>query len=157
LATTLLAAAGVEPDQQYLPDGINLLPHLAERAPTVERKLFWRYKALWQRAARIGDWKYLKILDDTYLFNVVADPLERANIKDRHTDIYDRLVAEWNAWNATMLPEVEHSFMENFDGAHMPDRIGTRAVSLAPDPTLPGSAPPTAQRPSPFKAGDGGD
>ena len=47
------------------------------------RKLFWRYKALAQRAARIGEWKYLKILDNTFLFNVVADPLERANLKHR--------------------------------------------------------------------------
>jgi hypothetical protein len=40
-------------------------------APIVERGLFWRYKRLWQRAARVGDWKYLKILDNTFLLNVV--------------------------------------------------------------------------------------
>jgi arylsulfatase A-like enzyme len=150
---TLLAAAGAAPDPQYPPDGMNLLPHLAEGAPVIERKLFWRYKALWQRAARIGDWKYLKILNDTFLFNVVADPLERANLKDRHKDVYDRLVGEWNAWNATMLPEVEHSFTENFEGSQLADHIGTRPVSRAPDPTLPGSSPPAGKRPSPFKAG----
>src|SRR5712671_2690274 len=67
------------PDAAYPADGMNLMPHLSEGAGAVERKLFWRYKALWQRAARIGDWKYLKILDNTFLFNVVEDPLERAN------------------------------------------------------------------------------
>jgi arylsulfatase A-like enzyme len=154
---TLLAAAGAEPDPNYAPDGMNLLPHLAEGAPIVERRLFWRYKALWQRAARIGDWKYLKILDSTFLFNVAADPLERANLKERRKDIYDRLVAEWNAWNATMLPEVEHSFTQNFEGAHLADHIGTPQVSQAPDPTLPGSQPPSGQRASPFKAIPHGD
>jgi arylsulfatase A-like enzyme len=131
---TLLAAAGTSPDPDYPPDGMNLLPHLVSDAPVVERRLFWRYKALWQRAARIGDWKYLKILDNTFLFNVVADPMERANMKERHKDIYDKLVAEWTAWNATMLPEVKTSFTENFTGGELADHIGTKRVTLDPDP-----------------------
>jgi arylsulfatase A-like enzyme len=133
---TLLAAAGVDADPGYPPDGMNLLPHLAQGAPIVERRLFWRYKALWQRAARIGDWKYLKILDNTFLFNVVADPLERANLRDRHRDIYDRLVDEWHRWNATMLPETAESFTENFTGAEMADHIGLKLVTRDPDPDL---------------------
>jgi hypothetical protein len=58
---------------------MNLLPALTGNAAAVDRKLFWRYKGKWQRAARIGDYKFLKILDNTFLFNVVEDPLERAN------------------------------------------------------------------------------
>jgi arylsulfatase A-like enzyme len=73
---TLLAAARTATDPTYLADGMNLLPHL-----------FWRYKALWQRAARIGEWKYLKILDNTFLFNVADDPLERTNLNERHQEI----------------------------------------------------------------------
>jgi arylsulfatase A-like enzyme len=133
---TLVAAAGATTDPAYPPDGMNLIPHLTEGAAVVERKLFWRYKGLWQRAARIGDWKYLKILDNTFLFNVADDPLERANMKERHKDIYDRLVGEWNAWNATMLPETAASFTENFTGAEMADHIGTKRVTLDPDPEL---------------------
>src|SRR5499427_148417 len=91
---TLLAAAGAAPDPAFPPDGIDLLPLLTGGAP-VERKLFWRYKTLRQRAARIGNYKYLKILDNTFLFDVVADPLERANLKERRRDLYDHLVAEW--------------------------------------------------------------
>ncbi len=79
---TLLAAAGVTPDPAFPSDGLNLLPFLAQNTPTVPRKLFWRYKANAQRAARDGDYKYLKILDNTFLFNVVEDPMERANLKD---------------------------------------------------------------------------
>ena len=133
---TLLAAAGAAPDTAYPPDGMNLLPHLTEGAPLVERRLFWRYKSMWQRAARIGDWKYLKILDNTFLFNVVADPLERANLKERHRDMYERLVTEWNAWNATMLPETASSNTGNFTGAQMADHLGMKPVPLDPDPEL---------------------
>ncbi len=133
---TLLAAADAPPDPAFATDGMNLLPHLSEGTPVVERKLFWRYKSLWQRAARIGEWKYLKILDNTFLFNVVADPLERANLKDRRPDIYNRLVAEWGAWNATMLPETATSFTENFTGAELADHLGMKRVPLDPDPDL---------------------
>jgi arylsulfatase A-like enzyme len=133
---TLVAAAGAVPDPAYPPDGMNLLPHLTQEAPAVERKLFWRYKSLWQRAARIGNWKYLKILDNTFLFNVVDDPLERANQKERHKDIYERLISEWNAWNATMLPETSTSYTENFTGAQIADHIGTKPATLDPDPEL---------------------
>jgi len=134
---TLLAAAGTAPDPDYPPDGVNLLPQLIDGAPSRERKLFWRYKSLWQRAARISDWKYLKILDNTFLFDVVADPLERANMKERYKDIYDRLIAEWNAWNVTMLPETSTSYTENFTGSPLADHIGLAPVTLAPDPDLP--------------------
>jgi hypothetical protein len=106
---TLLAAAGTGPDPAFPPDGMNLLPALTQNAAPVPRKLFWRYKANWQRALRDGDYKYLKILDNTFLFNVVADPMERANLIERNKEIYDRLVAEWNEWNVAMLPEVTES------------------------------------------------
>jgi arylsulfatase A-like enzyme len=120
---TLLAAAGTAPDPANPPDGMNLMGVLTGGAP-VERKLFWRYKTNRQRAARIGDYKYLKILDNTFLFDVVADPLERANLKERRRDVYDSLVAEWEAWNAAMLPEVPDSFTESYTGAQLADRYG---------------------------------
>jgi arylsulfatase A-like enzyme len=126
---TLLAAAGVSPDRAFLPDGINLLSVLTDNAAPVPRKLFWRYKANAQRAARDGDFKYLKMLDNTFLFNVVDDPMERANLKDRRRDIYDRMVAEWHEWNATMLPEVDESSTGNFTGDQLADHIGTQKAS----------------------------
>ena len=133
---TLLAAAGAAQDPAYPSDGMNLLPQLSEGASPVERRLFWRYKALWQRAARIADWKYLKILDSTFLFNVADDPMERANLKERRKDVYDRLVAEWNAWNATMLPETATSFTYNNTGKQWVDRPGAKPATLDPDPAL---------------------
>ena len=137
---TLLAAAGANSDPAYPPDGINLLPVVAGNAAPIKRKLFWRYKGNAQRATRDGDYKFLKILDNTFLFNVVDDPMERANLKERHKDIYDHLVQDWFAWNATMLPEIDESFTDTFTGAQLADHIGTPAASgkadnPAPQPT----------------------
>lgn len=135
---TLLAAAGVASEPAFAPDGIDLLPTLGQNAPTVRRKLFWRYKANAQRAARDGDYKYLKILDNTFLFNVVDDPMERGNLKERNKDIYDRLVAEWHEWNATMLPEIDESYTHSFSGDQLADHIGTpKTTGKADNPAPP--------------------
>jgi arylsulfatase A-like enzyme len=122
---TLLAAAGTTPDPAYPSDGMSLLPALTQNAAPVPRKLFWRYKLNAQRAARDGDYKILKILDNTFLFNVAEDPLERANLKERRRDTYDRMVREWNEWNSTMLAEVRESATGGYSGANTPDRYGT--------------------------------
>ena len=126
---TLLAAAGAAPDPAFPSDGMNLLPVLAAGASPGERKLFWRYKGNAQRAARDGDYKFLKILDNTFLFNVVEDPMERANLKTRDKKIYERLEAEWFAWNATMLPEIDESFTDTFTGAQLADHIGLQPAT----------------------------
>lgn len=107
---TLLAAAGVDPDPAYPSDGDDLLPVLVgDRAP-YPRTLYWRYKAQAQRAVRDGDWKYLKINDNEFLFDVVVDPRERANLRDRHPAVFDRLRQQWEAWNAGLLPITDAVF-----------------------------------------------
>jgi len=130
---TLLAAAGADADRDYPLDGMNLLPLLAQNASPTLRKLFWRYKANAQRAMRDGDYKFLKILDNTFLFNVVEDPLERANLKDRQKDIYRRMVREWYDWNAAMLPEIKESYTHSFDGKQLADHFGAKRSDGMPD------------------------
>jgi len=102
---TLLAAAGTAPDAAYPPDGENLVPVLTGAAPAHPRKLFWRFKSVGQRAVRDGDWKYLRIAGNEFLFDVVKDPRERANLRNRYKDIFDRLKRDWETWDASMLPE----------------------------------------------------
>ena len=121
---TLLAAAGTTPDPASPPDGMNLLPVLTAGAAPTPRKLFWRYKANTQAAMRDGDFKYLKIRGNTFLFNVVDDPMERANLKGRRKDVYDRLVSEWNAWNGTMLPIAADSSTGYIKASEVADHIG---------------------------------
>jgi len=132
-APTLLAAAGAVPDPAYPLDGMNLLPMLTQNASTVSRKLFWRYKANAQRAARDGNYKFLKILDNTFLFDVVEDPLERANLKERQKDVYKRLAREWYEWNSCMLPEIKESFTHSFSGEELADHFGAKKPDQIPD------------------------
>ena len=121
---TLLSAAGTAPDPAYPSDGMDLLPVLEGRAPATPRTLFWRYKWNDQAAMRDGDYKYLKLRDNTFLFDVARDPRERANLKALRPDIYARMTAAWNTWNATMLPTISDSFAESFSAAQLADHIG---------------------------------
>jgi len=120
---TFLAAAGGAPDPAYPLDGMSILAQLRGGA-TIPRKLFWRYKNNSQEAHRDGDWKYLKILDQTFLFNVADDPLERANMKTRRRDIYDRLVADYRAWEEAMLPIDPLSNTGGFGANELADHFG---------------------------------
>ncbi|MBM3768520.1 MAG: twin-arginine translocation pathway signal protein, partial [Acidobacteria bacterium] len=68
--------------------------------------------------------KFLKIRENTFLFHLGDDPMERANLKDRRKDVYDRLTADWQAWNAAMLPQIDESFTDAHIGSQFADHIG---------------------------------
>jgi arylsulfatase A-like enzyme len=99
---TFLAAAGGAPDPASPSDGIDLAPVLMG-LPTPERTVFWRYLSHDQKAVRRGAHKYLKINDNEYLFDVVADPMERGNLKDRMPDLFAELKQAHATWDAGML------------------------------------------------------
>ena len=120
---TLAAAAGTQPRRAYPPDGIDISPALAGGS-LPERTLFWRYKANAQRACRRGDWKYLKIRSNEFLFDVVRDPLERANLKVREAPRFKSLRDAWSVWNQSMLPLDAKSVSAGFDGGELADHYG---------------------------------
>ena len=117
---TLLAAAGV--DRASAGDGLNLLPAIADGRTPETRKLFWRYKLAAQRAVRDGDWKYLCIEGNEFLFDLATDQRERANLRGRHPDVFARLKADFDTWNASMLPERSRPATNKTTGAQRADR-----------------------------------
>lgn len=121
---TLVAAAGGTPDPAYPSDGENLLPVLLGSEAEKPRTLFWRYKGNGQRAIRSDDWKYLKIADNEFLFNLKEDSRERANYAETHPDIFNQLKTRWDEWNSTMLALAEESGTHVVDGKSQADRHG---------------------------------
>jgi arylsulfatase A-like enzyme len=106
-SATMLDAAGVPADAAYPLDGVSMLPVLQDPSRTFARPLHWRMKHRGQRALRDGSWKYLRVDEVDYLFDLSRDERERANLAKREPE---RLVAmrdAWEAWNATMpaIPE----------------------------------------------------
>jgi arylsulfatase A-like enzyme len=134
---TLLAAAGTRPDPRYPSDGMSYLKLLTGEAPPKPRKLFWRYNSLGQQAVREGDFKYLKILDNTFLFNIVEDPLERANLKDRYPHVFERLAKDWQAWNKTLLPYTDRNISWTGSGRMLADHFGAPGgIVPTPPPSI---------------------
>jgi arylsulfatase A-like enzyme len=131
---TLLAFGGTQPDPAYPSDGENLALALTGAAPH-PRTFYWRYKAGSQRATRAADWKYLRIAGNEFLFDVVQDPRERANLKDRRKEVFDRLKGDWEAWNSTMLEERPRPAAYSQPGNLLADHYGV--VNPAPPPESP--------------------
>ncbi len=48
----------------------------------------------------------------------------RANLKDRHPDVFSRLKAEQDAWNATMLPFTSGNDSDSLSGEDLADHHG---------------------------------
>jgi arylsulfatase A-like enzyme len=100
-AATFLNAAGVAPHPDYPLDGVDLLG--AEK----ERNLYWRMKFRDQKAVRSGSWKYLSIEGDEFLYDLAADPRERADMKRREPGRFEKLKSDFHKWEQTVpaVPE----------------------------------------------------
>ena len=103
-SATMLEIGGGQPDPAFPLDGVSLRRTLENAADTFERPLYWRMNHRSQRALRMGDWKYLKVEDNEYLFNIVADERERANLRHREPERLQAMREQWLAWDASIPP-----------------------------------------------------
>ncbi|MET1117284.1 MAG: sulfatase-like hydrolase/transferase [Comamonas sp.] len=101
-SATILDAAGVPHAPGYPLDGVSLMPVLRDPGHAFDRPLYWRMNHRGQQALRDGDWKYLRVDGNEYLFNLPADERERANQGQREPERLARMRAAWQDWNATM-------------------------------------------------------
>lgn len=98
-SATMLALGGGRAHPDYPLDGVSLERVLRDPSHTFERPLYWRMNHRQQRAVRMGDWKYLKVDDNEYLFNITADARERANLARREPGRFQALREAWLAWD----------------------------------------------------------
>jgi arylsulfatase A-like enzyme len=125
-APTLIKACGIEAvSDGTVFDGVDVFaPDYSETQ--ADRALFWRMKWMSQEACRHGKWKYLRIGEHSFLFDLETDPLERANLKHRHPDLFQSLETRFRQWDAAMLPISEESESHGYTGAQMADRYGAK-------------------------------
>jgi arylsulfatase A-like enzyme len=107
---TFLAAAGVEPDANYPLDGLNLLSVLKSPSKTQKRDLFWKMLFRNQKALRSGDWKYLSVEGDEFLFNLARDERERANFGKREPQRLAAMRAKYLAWEESLPKHADASY-----------------------------------------------
>ncbi|MBU1296453.1 MAG: sulfatase-like hydrolase/transferase [Gammaproteobacteria bacterium] len=120
---TLLEAGNGVFSPDYPVDGVSLMPVLKGETERFERPLYWRMKHRGQRALRLDDWKYLKVDEHEYLFNITNDARERANLAKRYPDKLADMRQQWLDWNETMpqIPE-DATVSLGYSVADMPQR-----------------------------------
>ena len=111
---TLAAAAGVGLPADRPNDGINLLPFVRghEAQPPQRRTLFWRSGGY--EAMRDGNWK-LQVSHNparTWLFDLAADPTERADLSSTRRDVVQRLRAELAAHDRQLTKPLWPALLE---------------------------------------------
>ncbi len=102
IAATICAAANIAVANGEL-DGVNLLPFLRGQCTDAPHEvLCWRWVA--QCAIRDQRWKYLRVGEREYLFDLVEDPSERQNRIAQFGEVADRLRQRLDAWLQQLQP-----------------------------------------------------
>lgn len=101
---TLLGLANAAPPKGAQLDGIDLSRQIAGTGQIIPRELYWRLNSQTQASMRDGDWKYLRIAEKEYLFDLAADERERADRSQAEPERFAAMRERWAAWNSTMLP-----------------------------------------------------
>lgn len=101
---SLFSAAGGKPAANV--DGRDMTEVWAAKAAPPIRTVFWEFNTDgWSMyAAMRGDWKYLEIGPNKWLYNVKTDPQERRTYAQEHPDVFKNFQAEMKTWLSTARP-----------------------------------------------------
>ncbi len=122
-SATMLDIGGGQAEAAYPIDGVSLRSVLSNPKQTFDRPLYWRMNHRHQRAMRQGPWKYLKVDDHEYLFNLDNDERERANLAKVHPERLTAMREQWINWSHT-VPEIpdDASVSLGYSTQDMPQR-----------------------------------
>ena len=107
---TILDTAKISSNKNYPLDGKSLLDVLLKPKKTFERDLFWKMLFRNQKALRSGDWKYLAIEGDEFLFNLARDERERANHGKRDPQRLAQMRARYMEWDESLPKHPEATY-----------------------------------------------
>jgi arylsulfatase A-like enzyme len=97
---TLLAAAGAEPPRDVKLDGFDMLPVLRGEMKSPRAEMFWQRRG--DKAARIGDWKWIESEKGAGLFDLAADPGETKDLSREKPAVLASVKSRWEAWRREM-------------------------------------------------------
>jgi arylsulfatase A-like enzyme len=100
LMPTLAAAAESPTPSGVVLDGYNMLPTLAGKSPSPRKEMFWEFRG--QKAARVGNYKWLESQQGNGLFDLSSDIGEKQDLSARRPDVVASISARWTAWRKQM-------------------------------------------------------
>jgi arylsulfatase A-like enzyme len=103
---TLLAAAGQKPPAGLKLDGFNLLPVLEGRGHSPRKECFYQDKN--DKAARVGNWKWVESKKGGGLFDLAQDIGEKHDLSAGKPDALAMVKGRWAAWRKEMDESEPH-------------------------------------------------
>lgn len=93
---TLAAASGAKYDEATKRDGYDMLPVLAGAAPSPRREMFWEFRG--QKAARVGNYKWLESDRGSGLFDLTNDSGEANDLSAQQPQLLAEMQSRWAVW-----------------------------------------------------------
>jgi arylsulfatase A-like enzyme len=97
---TLAAAVGVDLPPGVVYDGFDMLPVLQGRQPSPRREMFWQRRG--DRAARVGNWKWVRSSRGGGLFDLAQDIGEQHDLSAEKPEVLRMVQTRFDAWQRTM-------------------------------------------------------
>jgi len=107
LLPTLVNMAGLTLPSTMQPlEGHDLWPALRDNAPSPVRSYYWVWRD--EDAIRTAEWRLHRYFDRVELYHVQNDPGEARNVADSHPEVVAQLLAEMDAWAASLGAALSH-------------------------------------------------
>jgi hypothetical protein len=81
-------------------DGFDLLPVLRGEKKSPRAEMFWQRRS--DKAARVGQWKWVESAKGGGLFDLSADLVETRDLSAEKTDVLARVKGRFEAWRKEM-------------------------------------------------------
>jgi arylsulfatase A-like enzyme len=97
---TLARVAGAEPPKDVILDGFEMLPVLQGMQVSPRKEVFWQRRS--DRAARVGQYKWVESASGSGLFDLSSDLGEQRDLRRDRPDVLKQVQNRWSAWRGTM-------------------------------------------------------
>ena len=100
IVPTLLGEAGIEPPTDLVLDGYDMMPVLSQGASSPRSKMFWQRQD--DRAARVGNWKWVDSQKGSGLFDLSHDLGEQQDLSEKNPKQLALMKAQFAHWRQQM-------------------------------------------------------
>jgi arylsulfatase A-like enzyme len=100
IVPTVLKLAGIDPPADLVLDGFDMLPVLAGRQPSPRQEMFWERRS--DRAARVGNWKWVDSAAGSGLFDLSTDIAEQQDLSQQRPEVLRMVRERFQDWKRQM-------------------------------------------------------
>ncbi len=99
---TVCRAAGIGPPEKVALDGFDMTDVLSGKQGSQRKEMFWQRQD--DKAARVGNWKWVKSTRGSGLFDLSVDLKEQHDLSKEKPDSLKMVKARFSAWKGRMAP-----------------------------------------------------